>query len=93
MYNLWFGIGLYNGSKGKVVDFFNTTSEFPKIFQFTESVVVQFFQISDKLELFPPDVPCYIAIPTLRCKWTNTNSLSIFTRIKISLKFLLTFNV
>ena len=60
---------MHNGTKIQVVDFVNNTSEVPRSGWIPKDVVVQLWQLGDKLEPFLPDIPNYISILKQICEW------------------------
>ena len=55
--NLWTDVGLNNGAKSTVIDFFYKNTEVPRSVKLTEAAVVQFCELDSEVMTFLPGVP------------------------------------
>ena len=74
-----------NDTEIELTDFVNTTSEGPRNGQPPKAVVVQLYQLSDKLEPLIPDIPRYVYILRQICEWKKTQWKHYLNQTRIPL--------
>ena len=91
--NLWTPVGLYNGARGKVMDFVYMNSDGPQSQNFPEAVVVQFSHLYPGMPDFTEYYSRSVDIPTITDEWTKPSGNGVFTRTQFSLNLSWAFTI
>ena len=90
--NLWTPVGLHNGARGKVLDFFYMNSDGSQYQNLPEAVVVQLINLDPDMPTFQEDYPGSVSIPTINDEWEkpSINGLFIRTQFPLNLSWVFT---
>ena len=83
--NLWTYVGLYNITRGEVIDFIYMNSDVPQSQTLPEAVIVQFSHLEPDMPDFLEDYPGSVSIPTITAELIKPSGNGVFKRMKFPL--------